>query len=61
MHNSALFKRMKSGLACGTLAVIIVAATSHARSAGSAAEELPLLGNPLGDRLSTEPVRTITY
>ena len=48
MDHSAPFTRMKIGFACGTLAVLVVAATSHARSAYSAAEELPLIGNTLG-------------
>ncbi len=48
MPNVTFFMRWRTGIACGTLAVIIAAANSHARPARVAAEELPLLGNPLG-------------
>lgn len=48
MPNAILSGRMKTAFAFGAIAVIVVAANSHARSAPSAVEELPLLGNPLG-------------
>ena len=47
MPNATLFTRSRTGMAFGVLAVIIVAATSHARSARVAVEELPLMGSPL--------------
>jgi hypothetical protein len=47
MPNSTRFRRMKIGFTCGALFVISVAANSHASSAPSAAEELPLIGSPI--------------
>lgn len=47
MPNSSLSWRTKVGFACGTLAVVIVAANRHARSGRAAAEDLPLLGSTL--------------
>ena len=47
MPNAALFGETKTAFALGALAVIFVAASSHARSARVAAEELPLLGSIL--------------
>lgn len=47
MHNAILSRRLKAAFACGTLALIIVAANTNAGSARSVAEDLPLLGNTL--------------
>lgn len=48
MPNAVLFRRVQTGIACGTLAVIIAAATGHAGSARLATEELLLIGNTVG-------------
>ena len=47
MPNATWLTRSRTGMACGVLAVVIVTATSHARSARAAVEELPLLGSSL--------------
>ena len=47
MHRSAFLARMSIGLACGTLAVGIGVANSHARSARVQTDELPLIGSRL--------------
>ena len=47
MPNAILSGRLKTAFACGAIAVIVVAANSHARAPRAAVEELPLLGNSL--------------
>ena len=47
MPDASPFTRMKTAIACGTLAVIIVAAKTNAGSPSFVVEDLPLLGNPV--------------
>lgn len=47
MPNVTFFMRSQTGIACGALAVVIAAATSHARSVRSAPELLPLIGSSI--------------